>query len=56
MFHGECIITLQDVVNVTGLAVTDDAVYVAYDNKEINWATLDEEVLGKKPWLGISER
>ncbi|CAN0826600.1 Serine/threonine-protein phosphatase 7 long form homolog [Linum grandiflorum] len=47
MFHGECTITLQDVANLRGLAVTDDAVYVEYDNKEMDWAFLVEKVLGK---------
>ncbi|CAN0912991.1 hypothetical protein LINGRAPRIM_LOCUS350 [Linum grandiflorum] len=46
MFHGECTVTPQDVANLTGLAVTGDALYVEYD-KEMNWASLVEEVLGK---------
>ncbi|CAN0858552.1 hypothetical protein LINGRAHAP2_LOCUS7315 [Linum grandiflorum] len=35
MYHGECTVTLQDVVNLTGLAVTSDVVYAEYDNKEM---------------------
>ncbi|CAN0843371.1 hypothetical protein LINGRAPRIM_LOCUS155 [Linum grandiflorum] len=41
MFHGECTVTLQDVVNLTGLPMTGDALYV--------WAALIKEVLGKPP-------
>ncbi|CAN0912992.1 hypothetical protein LINGRAPRIM_LOCUS350 [Linum grandiflorum] len=48
MFHGECTVTPQDVANLTGLAVTGDALYVEYD-KEMNWASLVEEVLGNHP-------
>ncbi|CAN0924795.1 Protein MAIN-LIKE 2 [Linum grandiflorum] len=48
MFHGECTVTLQDVANLTGLAVTGDAVYVEYE-KEMNWDALVEEVLGEPP-------
>ncbi|CAN0888453.1 hypothetical protein LINGRAHAP2_LOCUS15858 [Linum grandiflorum] len=47
MFHGECTITLQDVGNLTGLAVMGDAVYTEYDNKGMDWAALVQEVLGK---------
>ncbi|CAN0906909.1 Serine/threonine-protein phosphatase 7 long form homolog [Linum grandiflorum] len=48
MYHGECTITLQDVVHLTGLPVTDDALYVEYE-KDTNWAAIVEEVLGKSP-------
>ncbi|CAN0915358.1 Protein MAIN-LIKE 2 [Linum grandiflorum] len=48
MFHGECIIAVQDVANLTGLLVTGDAMYVEYE-KEMNWAALVEEVLDKPP-------
>ncbi|CAN0846174.1 Serine/threonine-protein phosphatase 7 long form homolog [Linum grandiflorum] len=43
MYHRECTITLQDVTNLTG-----DALYMEYE-KDMNWAALVEEVLGKPP-------
>ncbi|CAN0920361.1 Serine/threonine-protein phosphatase 7 long form homolog, partial [Linum grandiflorum] len=48
MYHGECSITLQDVAHLTGLLVTGDALYVEYE-KDMNWAAIVEEVLGKSP-------
>ncbi|CAN0875552.1 Serine/threonine-protein phosphatase 7 long form homolog [Linum grandiflorum] len=48
MYHGECSLTLHDVVHLTGLSVTGDVLYVEYD-KETNWAAIIEEVLGKSP-------
>ncbi|CAN0846674.1 Serine/threonine-protein phosphatase 7 long form homolog [Linum grandiflorum] len=48
MYHGEVSITLQDVVHLTGLSVSGDALYVEYE-KETNWAAIVAEVLGKSP-------
>ncbi|CAN0866730.1 Protein MAIN-LIKE 2 [Linum grandiflorum] len=48
MYHGEVSITLQDVAHLTGLAVSGDALYVEYE-KEMAWAAIIEEVLGKSP-------
>ncbi|CAN0881604.1 hypothetical protein LINGRAHAP2_LOCUS14335 [Linum grandiflorum] len=46
MYHRECTITLHDVVHLTGLPVTGDALHVEYE-KETNWAAIVEEVFGK---------
>ncbi|CAN0905130.1 hypothetical protein LINGRAHAP2_LOCUS23493 [Linum grandiflorum] len=48
MYHREVSITLQDVAHSTGLSVSGDALYVEYE-KETNWATIVEEVLGRSP-------
>ncbi|CAN0928950.1 Protein MAIN-LIKE 2 [Linum grandiflorum] len=48
MYHGECSITLHDVVHLTGLSVTGDALYVEYE-KNMGWVAIVEEVLGKSP-------
>ncbi|CAN0919490.1 hypothetical protein LINGRAHAP2_LOCUS31482 [Linum grandiflorum] len=48
MFHEECTVTVHDVANLAGLVVTGDALYVEYE-KEMDWAALVEEVLGKPP-------
>ncbi|CAN0907993.1 Protein MAIN-LIKE 2 [Linum grandiflorum] len=48
MYHGEVLITLQDVAHLTCLSVSGDALYVEYE-KETNWAAIVQEVLGKSP-------
>ncbi|CAN0876289.1 Serine/threonine-protein phosphatase 7 long form homolog, partial [Linum grandiflorum] len=52
MFHGECTITLEDVVILTSLLVTGEAAYVEYE-KEMDWAVLVGEVLGETPVAGL---
>ncbi|CAN0900964.1 hypothetical protein LINGRAHAP2_LOCUS21135, partial [Linum grandiflorum] len=51
MFHGKCIVTLEDVAILTVLPVTGEAVYREYNNKEMNWAALVGEVLGETSGL-----
>ncbi|CAN0837692.1 Serine/threonine-protein phosphatase 7 long form homolog [Linum grandiflorum] len=48
MYHGECTISLPDVAHLKGLPVMGDVLYTEYE-KEMNWAALVEEVLGKPP-------
>ncbi|CAN0925271.1 Protein MAIN-LIKE 2 [Linum grandiflorum] len=52
MFHGECIVTLEDVAILTGLPVTGEATYMECD-KEMDRALLVEEVLGETPERGF---